>query len=136
MFNNLKITIMKKTIAAMMMMAMTAAMPAMAGNNHFGKNDKKSTVVNHDKKAGHYDKRTAHYDKRTATHFDTRHAARPDMKTYTYRLSRYDSPRAIIERAERINGVKEAKYNPRTRELTILYDAHRTTLHHIKHTMA
>lgn len=120
---------MKKTIAAMMMMAMTAAMPAMAGNNHFGKNDKKSTVVNHDKKAGHY-------DKRTATHFETHRAARPDMRTYTIHLSRYDSPRAAIARAERINGVKEAKYNPRTRELTILYDAHRTSIHHIKHTMA
>ena len=120
---------MKKTIAAMMMMAMTAAMPAMAGNNHFGKNDKKSTVVNHDKKAGHY-------DKRTATHFDTRHAARPDIKICTFRLGRHDSPRAAIARAERINGVKEAKYNPRTRELTILYDAHRTSIHHIKHTMA
>ena len=127
---------MKKTIAAMMMMAMTAAMPAMAGNNHFGKNDKKSTVVNHDKKAGHYDKSIAHYDKRTATHFDTHRAARPDMRTYKIHLSRYDSPRAAIARAERINGVKEAKYNPRTRVLTILYDAHRTSIHHIKHTMA
>ena len=120
---------MKKMIAAMMMMAMTAAMPAMAGNKHFDKHDKKATVVNHDKKAGHY-------DKRTATHFDTRHADRPDIKIYKYHLSRHDSPRAAIARAERINGVKEAKYNPRTREITILYDAHRTTLRHIKHTMA
>ncbi len=127
---------MKKMIAAMMMMAMTAAMPAMAGNNHFSKNDKKSTVVNHDKKAGHNDKRIAHYDKRTATHFDTRHAARPDMRIFTIRLSRYDSPRAAIAKAERINGVKEAKYNPRTRELTIIYDAHRTSILHIKHAVA
>ena len=116
---------MKKMIAAMMMMAMTAAMPAMAGNKHF------------DKSAAHFDKRTAtHFDKRTATHFDTRHHARPDMKICTFRLGRHDSPRAAIARAERINGVKEAKYNPRTREITILYDAHRTTLRHIKHTMA
>ena len=127
---------MKKMIAAMMMMAMTVAMPAMAGNKHFGKNDKKATVVNHDKKAGHSAKSTAHYDKRTATHFDTHRAARPDMRTYTIHLSRYDSPRAAIARAERINGVKEAKYKPRTRELTILYDAHRTSIHRIKHTMA
>ena len=118
---------MKKTIAAMMMMAMTAAMPAMAGNNHFGKNDKK---------AGHYDKSIAHYDKRTATHFDTHRAARPDMRTYKIHLSRYDSPRAAIARAERINGVKEAKYNPRTRELTIIYDAYRTSILHIKHAVA
>ena len=120
---------MKRMIAAMMMMAMTAAMPAMAGNNHFGKPDKKATVVNHDKKAGHY-------DKRNTTHFGKHHAARPDLKTYKLRLSRYDSPRAAIERAERINGVKEAKYNPRTHELSILYDAHRTTKNHIKHIMA
>ena len=127
---------MKKMIAAMMMMAMTAAMPAMAGNKHFDKNDKKATVVHHDKKAGHSAKSTAHYDKRTATHFDTRHAARPDMKIFTIRLSRHDSPRAAIARAERINGVKDAKYNPRTRELTILYDAHRTSILHIKHAVA
>ena len=127
---------MKKTIAAMMMMAMTVAMPAMAGNKHFGKNDKKATVVNHDKKAGHSAKRTAHLDKRTATHFDTRHAARPDIKICTFRLGRHDSPRAAIARAERINGVKEAKYNPRTRELTIIYDAYRTSILHIKHAVA
>ena len=117
---------MKKMIAAMMM-AMTVAIPAMAGNKHFGKNDKK---------AGHYNKRTAHLDKRTATHFDTRHAARPDIKICTFRLGRHDSPRAAIARAERINGVKEAKYNPRTRELTIIYDAHRTSILHIKHAVA
>ena len=118
---------MKKMIAAMMMMAMTVAMPAMAGNKHHNKNDKKVTVViHHDTKAGHF-------DKRTPTHFDTR---RPDLKTYKMHLSRYDSPRAAIDRAERINGVKEARYNPRTRELSILYDAHRTTKHHIKHIMA
>lgn len=69
-------------------------------------------------------------------HFDTHHAARADMKTFTIRLSRHDSPRAAIERAERINGVKEAKYNPRTRELTIIYDAHRTSILHIKHVVA
>ena len=47
-----------KVIAAMMMMAITFAMPAMAGNkkpNNYGKNDK-VVVVNNDKKASHFDK--------------------------------------------------------------------------------
>ena len=81
---------MNKVIAAMMMMAITFAMPAMAGNkksyNH-GKNDK-VVVVNNDKNASHFDKA----DKKTS-HFDTHktHAYRPDVKTSTIKVSRHDS---------------------------------------------
>ena len=54
---------MNKVIAAMMMMAITFAMPAMAGNknNNHGKNDK-VVVVNIDKKGSHFDK----VDKKTS----------------------------------------------------------------------
>ena len=58
--------IMNKVIATMMMMAITTAMPAMAGNkNH---NDKKDKVVavNNGKKESNFDK----VDKKTI-HFDT-----------------------------------------------------------------
>ena len=64
---------MNKVIAAMMM-AITFAMPAMAGNkNHNGKKDKVVAVNN--KKVSHFDKKV---DKKTA-HFDAHKLAyRPE----------------------------------------------------------
>ena len=92
---------MNKVIAAMMLMAITFATPAMADNKHHNNHDKKVEAVHHDKKAGHFDKHTAHFDKH--------HASRPDMKTCTVHLNRFDSPRAAMERAERIHGVIPAR---------------------------
>ena len=122
-----------KVIAAMMMMAITTAMPAMAGNkNH---NDKKDKVVavNNNKKDSHFDK----VDKKT-THFDAhkKNTYRPDMKTYTFKVSRHDSHKKIVAKVENMKGVKEAKWNPRTREVTIIYDANVTSVLNIKHFMA
>ena len=124
---------MNKVIAAMMMMAITTAMPAMAGNkNH---NDKKDKVVavNNNKKDSHFDK----VDKKT-THFDAhkKNAYRPDMKTYTFKVSRHDSHKKVVAKVENMKGVKEAKWNPRTREVTVIYDAKVTSARNIKHFMA
>lgn len=119
-----------RLIAAMMMMAMTAAMPAMAGNKHHNNRDKKVVAVV-DKKKTHFDR----VDKHTA-HFDKRHAYHPEMRICTFKLSRHNSPTKMMARAERINGVKDTKYNPRTREITVLYDANKTTARHIKHVVA
>ena len=124
----------------MMMMAITTAMPAMAGNkNH---NDKKDKVVavNNDKKDSHFDK----VDKKTTvstsrpTHFDAhkKNAYRPDVKTYTFKMSRHDSHKKVVAKLENMKGVKEAKWNPRTREVTVVYDANVTSVHNIKHFMA
>jgi hypothetical protein len=128
--NNLKITIMKKMIAAMVMMAMTVAMPVMAGNKHHNNhnNHDKKVVVVHHKGGPHFDKRAAH--------FDRHHAPRPDMRICAVYLSRFDSPRAAMARAERIHGVADVKYNPRTREITVLYDAKVTSSRHIRHAVA
>jgi uncharacterized membrane protein YhiD involved in acid resistance len=131
---------MNKVITAMMMMAITTAMPAMAGNkNH---NDKKDKVVavNNDKKDSHFDK----VDKKTTvstsrpTHFDAhkKNAYRPDMKTYTFKVSRHDSHKKVVAKLENMKGVKEAKWNPRTREVTVVYDANVTSVRNIKHFMA
>ena len=122
---------MKKMIAAMVMMAMTVAMSVMAGNKHHNNHnnhDKKVEAVHHDKKAGHFDKQAAH--------FDRHHAPRPDMRICAVYLSRFDSPRAAMARAERIHGVADVKYNPRTREITVLYDAKVTSSRHIRHAVA
>ena len=124
----------------MMMMAITTAMPAMAGNkNH---NDKKDKVVavNNNKKDSHFDK----VDKKTTvstsrpTHFDAhkKNAYRPDMKTYTFKVSRHDSHKKVVAKIENMKGVKEAKWNPRTREVTVIYDANVTSVRNIKHFMA
>ena len=150
--NNLKKKIMKKTIVstnwlnkviAAMMMAITFAMPAMAGhkttvstsrqpNNH-GKNDKVVVVVNNDKKASHFDK----VDKRTSHFYAHKtHAYRPDVKAYTFKVSRHDSHKKVVAKVEHMKGVMDTKWNPRTREVTVIYDAKVTSARHIKHFMA
>lgn len=124
---------MNKVIAAMMM-AITFAMPAMAGNkkpNNHGKSDK-VVVVNNDKKASHFDK----VDKRTS-HFDAhKHAYRPDVKACTFKVSRHDSHKKVVAKAEHMKGVMNTKWNPRTRELTVIYDAKVTSARHIMHLVA
>ena len=126
---------MNKVIAAMMMMAITTAMPAMAGNKKHTNHDKKTTVVvvTNDKKASHFDK----VDKRTS-HFDAhkKNTYRPDIKTYTFKVSRHDSHKKVVAKVENMKGVKEAKWNPRTREVTVFYDANVTSARNIKHFMA
>ena len=133
---------MNKVIAAMMMMAITFAMPAMADNkkpNNHGKNDK-VVVVNNDKKGSHFDK----VDKKTtvstsrSSHFDTHktHAYRPDVKTCTIKVSRHDSHKKVVAKVENMKGVMDTKWNPRTRELTVRYDANKTSARNIKHFMA
>ena len=134
-----------KVIAAMMMMAITFAMPAMAGNkkpNNHGKNDKvlavqatggRAVVVNNDKKASHFDK----VDKKTS-HFDTHktHAYRPDVKTTTIKVSRHEPHKKVVAKVENMKGVMDTNWNPRTRELTVRYDANKTSAHNIKHFVA
>ena len=133
---------MNKVIAAMMMMAITTAMPAMAGNKNHTNNDKKDKVVavNNGKKESHFDK----VDKKTTvstsrpTHFNThkKNTYRPDVKTYTFKVSRHDSYKKVVAKAERIDGVMDAKWNARTREVTIRYDANKTSVKYIKHSVA
>ena len=130
-----------KVIAIMMMMSITFAMPAMAGNksNNHGKNDK-AVVVNNHKSESHFDK----VDKKTtvstsrSSHFDTHktHAYRPDVKTITIKVSRHDSHKKVVAKVENMKGVMDTKWNPRTRELTVRYDAKVTSARNIKYFMA
>ena len=118
-----------KVIAAMMMMAITSAMPAMAGNkttvstsrqHNNGKNNKVVVVV---------DKKTTHFNAH-------KHVYRPDVKACTFRVSRYDSHMKAVAKAEHMKGVMNTKWNPRTRELTVIYDAKVTSARHIMHLVA
>ena len=129
-----KMNKMNKVIAIMMMMSITFAMPAMAGNktNNHGKNDK-AVVVNNDKKASHFDK----VDKKTS-HFDANktHAYRPDVKTTTIKVGRHDSHKKVVAKVENMKGVMDTNWNPRTRELSVRYDANKTSARNIKHFVA
>jgi len=129
---------MNKVMAAMMMMALTTTMPAMAGNKNNprnDRNDKKTTVVvvNNDKGASHFDK----VDK--ALSHNNAHKGnvyRPDVKTCTIKVSRHENHKKLVAKAENMKGVIDAKWNPRTREVTVRYDAKVTSARNIKHFMA
>ncbi len=123
---------MNKVIAAMMMMAITT-MPAMAGNKHHNdRNDKKTTVVvvNNDRGGDKVDKALSHNNAHKGNVY------RPELKTCTFRVSRHDSHRKVVAKVENMKGVMDTKWNPRTREVTVIYDAKVTSARHIKHFMA
>ena len=42
----------------------------------------------------------------------------------------------VVAKAEHMKGVMNTKWNPRTRELTVIYDAKVTSARHIMHFMA
>ncbi len=124
-----------KVIAAMMILAITTAMPATAGNKKYGHHNKKTDVivVTTHKKGTHIDK----VDKRTAR-FDVhkRYVGRPHVKTCTFRVNHYTAHRHVVARAERIHGVMDAYWNPRTHEVTVCYDARMTSARHIMRSVA
>ena len=122
-----------KVIAAAMMLTITFAMPAMAGNKK-NTNNKKATVVvvTNEKKTSHFDK----VDKRASRSDAHKYAYRPDVKTCTFKVSRHDSHKKVVAKAEHLKGVMNTMWNPRTRELTVIYDAKVTSARHIMHFMA
>jgi hypothetical protein len=125
-----------KVIAAMMMMAITTAMPAMAGNKHHNdKIYKKTTVVvvNNDRGGSHFNR----VDKAVPRHFNNKHHAyRPDVKACTFKLNGHESHKKFETKVEHMKGVLDTKWNPRTRELTVIYDGKVTSARHIRHFMA
>lgn len=119
---------MNKAMVAMMM-ALAMAMPAKADNRNnvnSGRRDH-AVVVNNNKKDAHFDKKD-----HKPGHIDNKHAYRPDMKTCKIKVGRHDSHRKIVAKAERINGVKDAHWNARTREVVVSYDANKTSARYIK----
>ena len=116
-------------------MAITTAMPAMAGNRNHKHHDKKTTVarVSNSPRGSHFDR----VDKALSHNgYHKGHAYHPDVKTCTFRVSRHDSHRKVVAKVEHMKGVMDTKWNPRTREVTVIYDAKVTSARHIKHFMA
>ncbi len=125
---------MNKVIASMMIMAITTAVPALAGNKKYEYNDRreKVVVVTNCKKASHFDVLD-----RKASHCVTHKAiSGPVVKSCTFRVSHHAARHHALAKAERIHGVINATWNPRTHEMTVCYDARKTTAHHIMHTVA
>lgn len=117
-----------------MIMVLAMAMPAKADNRghvvNSGRRDHVAVVDNH--------KKDAHFDKKNHKpgRIDKKHAYRPDMKTCSIRVGHRDNPRRIEAKALRVNGVKDAHWNARTREVIVSYDANRTSAHYIKRVIA
>ena len=121
---------MNKVIAAMIMMAITT-IPAMAANS-VDKNADKNVRPDR-KEMRMMDRR---HDRGMDRHFDRgrhhfHHAPAIEMTTFKV------SPRAarhknVVMVARSIHGVKDVKWNPRNGMMTVVYDARRTTAHHIR----
>ena len=83
-----------KVIAAMMLMAITTATPAMAGNkcNHHNDRNNKAVVVNNHKNNSHFDR-----SEKTLPHLSAhkKNAYRPDVKTTTIKVSRHNSYKKV-----------------------------------------
>lgn len=129
---------MNKVIAIIMMMVITIAMPAMAGNGKKNShNDKKHGVVavTNNKVAAPNNKKDARFqvDDRKAPRFDAhvKHAYHPEVRTCIVKVSRHDSHHKVANKVEHMKGVMDTKWNPRTRELVVTYDAKVTSARHI-----
>ena len=85
-------------------------------------------------------KSESHFDKvdKALSHNDAhkKNVYRPDVKTTTIKVSRHDSYKKIAAKVENMKGVMDTNWNPRTRELTVRYDANKTSARNIKHFMA
>lgn len=124
---------MNKAMAAMMMV-LAMAMPAKANNRgHVVDNGRRNhaVVVDNHRKDAHFDKKD-----HKPGHVDKKHAYRPDMKTCSIKVGHRDSHKRIVAKAERINGVKDAHWNARTREVIVSYDANKTSARYIKRIVA
>ncbi|MBR6892916.1 MAG: hypothetical protein IKN15_06745 [Bacteroidaceae bacterium] len=136
---------MNKVIALIIMMAITIAMPAMAGNGKKNPNGNKNKVVVvtngrrdvHAPKADMHDPHAPKVDMRDPR-FNAPHKPiyRPDVRTCVIKLGRHDSHKKVVAKAEHMKGVMDAKWNPRTREVIVRYDANVTSARHILHFMA
>ena len=125
---------MNKAMAAMMILALAIVMPAKADKRGHvvdnGRRDHAIVVDNH--------RKDAHFDKKDNKpgYVDKKHAYRPDMKTCKIKVGHRDNPKRVEAKALRISGVVAVHMNPHTRELTVRYDANRTTARHIRRVIA
>jgi hypothetical protein len=124
---------MNKVMAAMMIMALTTSMPAMAGNKYYNDRNDKAVGVNNHKSNSHFDKLDRELSR------DNHHKGniyRPDVKTCTFKVGRHENYKKLIAKAENMKGVIDARWNSRTHEVIVRYDAKVTSARNIRHFMA
>ena len=143
---------MNKVIALIIMMAITITMPAMAGNGKKNPNGKRDNVVvvNNGRRDVHAPKVDVHDPHGPKADMHNPHGPRadmrgprfdaprkpiyrPDMRTCVIKLGRHDSHRKVVAKVERMKGVMDTKWNPRTHEVIVRYDANVTSARHILH---
>ena len=112
-----------KVIAMMMMLTITSVTPAMAGGWR---------TSNVDRGGSHFDK----VDRALNNKYFGKYSYRPDVKACTFTVSRHESHLRAAAKVERVKGVINTQWNPRTRELTVIYDARMTSPRHIRQFMA
>ena len=107
-----------KVIVAMMIMAVTSTMPLMASND-------KNVRPGHKKEMRADSWRHAH-----------RHSLpprRPAMRTVTFKVGHKAAERKnVVATAKAVYGVRDARWNPATRMMTVRYDANKTSAKYIK----
>ena len=113
---------MYKVIVAMMIMAITTA-PVFAGNNV----DRKKKPVKKEMVDRRPDRRA---DRDRGWNHD-RHAA--VIEVISFKVSpKASKKRNFVAKVEAIHGVKEVKWSPRTKMMTVTYDANKTSARAIK----
>jgi len=112
-------TTLNNMFAAMLLMALTTSTSALADTkkNSYNNRHTPDAVVT-----------TYHGHGRTWR--DEGKVYRPVIKTCTFRTHRH-----ALAKADRLRGVVETRWNPRTNMLTVYYDARITTSRHIRHAM-
>ena len=113
---------MNKVMAVMTIVTLTMATPAVAGNKKHNdrRADKVVVAVDNKKAPSHIVSPKAHFDRQPA-------APRPEMKVCTFKVSRQAARGNMVARAAKVHGVVDAHFNPRTRTMTVRYDARRTS---------
>ena len=114
---------MTKVIAVMMMMTFTTT--AMANSD---KNTRPVVSIEIGVRPnGHHSGSTWH-NAAPAPRSWHQSAAKPTLRTYTFQVSSWAaSHKNVVAAANSVKGVKVTNWNPRTRQLTVSYDARLTT---------
>ena len=113
----------KVIAAAMMLVAITTSMPAMANN-------KKDIRPEYRNEMRADNGRRHHYDRHAVGHHRNWHAA--DIHTTVFRVSPHAAhQRHIVSIVSNMRGVRAVDYNPRTHQMTVVYNARITSPRHI-----
>jgi len=108
-----------KTLATMLILTVATTMSASAATHARSHNDRSMNVA-------------ATSSPKRVSHFEPRHAYRPQVMSCSFRLSRHDMRNHTVERAQGLRGVLDVRVNFRTRRMTVVYDANMISARQIR----